>query len=409
MSSSESIVVLGAGLQGVCVALALHRQGHLVTLVDKTPDCMLRASLRNEGKIHLGFVYANDASFRTSLLMLRSALAFAPLVEEWTGGGIDWATITSRPFVYTIARDSLLSPESLFMHYERLQKIYREVLETEESTYLGSQPSGLWQEIPLGTVHSWLDKKFVRQGVETVEVALDLVAFRAILRAALARADKIKKLYGHTVAAVRRTPHGFRVEGARADGSGWTCEAGIVVNCLWEGRLRLDQQMGVIPRRRWVYRLKYRVFGELPVDLAQLPSLTMVLGSYGDVVVYPSAKAYISWYPTCMKGWCTDLAPPRSWESICAGQVERELAAAVAHEALTAFNDIVPGILGSKVTVVDAGIIFSWGDSDISDPESELHERFDVGVQAYDGYYSIDTGKLTCAPFFARQLLQKLR
>lgn len=405
---SEHIIVLGAGFQGVCVALALQRRGHSVTLVDKAPDCLLRASLRNEGKIHLGFVYANDASFRTSLLMLRSALAFAPLVEEWTGARIDWATIISRPFVYAFARDSLLSPESLFAHYERLQKTYREVLETEASTYLGSQPSALWREIPMRTVHSWFDKKFVEQGVETVEVALDLVAFRGILRAALNRSEKIKRLYGHTVKSIMRTPHGFRVEGARADGSGWTRKAGIVVNCLWEGRLRLDRQMGVIPQRRWVYRLKYRVLGELPVNLARLPSLTMVLGSYGDIVVYPSARTYLSWYPACMKGWCTDLTPPRSWESVCAGQVESELATAVAHEALTAFNDIVPGILGSRITVVDAGIICSWGDSDISDPESELHERFDVGVQAYDGYYSIDTGKLTCAPLFARQFLERI-
>jgi hypothetical protein len=405
---NESVVVLGAGLQGVCVALALQRWGYSVTLVDKAPDCLLRASLRNEGKIHLGFVYANDASFRTSLLMLRSALAFAPLVEEWTEARIDWPTITSRPFVYAIAHDSLLSPESLFAHYERVQKIYREVLETEEFTYLGNQPSALWREIPLDTVHSWLDKKFVRQGVETVEVALDLVAFRGILRSALGRSDKIKKLYGHAVESVMRTPQGFRVEGVRADGSRWTCEAGIVVNCLWEGRLQLDQQMNVIPQRPWVYRLKYRVLGELPVNLAQLPSLTMVLGSYGDLVVYPSTKTYISWYPACMKGWCTDLTPPRSWESVCAGQVERTSTLAIAQEALTAFNDIVPGILGSKVTVVDAGIIFSWGDSDISNPESELHERFDVGVQAYDGYYSIDTGKFTCAPFFARQFLDQI-
>jgi 2-polyprenyl-6-methoxyphenol hydroxylase-like FAD-dependent oxidoreductase len=87
---AENTIVLGAGFQGVCVALALQCQGHAVTLIDKAPDCMTRASLRNEGKIHLGFVYANDASFRTSGLMLRSSLAFAGLIEKWLKARLDW-------------------------------------------------------------------------------------------------------------------------------------------------------------------------------------------------------------------------------------------------------------------------------------------------------------------------------
>src|SRR5258708_38460713 len=123
---AESIIVLGAGFQGVCVSLALQRQVHAVTLIDKARDCMTRASLRNEGKIHLGFVYANDASFRTSTLMLRSSLAFAGLIEEWLKSRIDWLTLMSHPFVYVIAHDSLLSPESLFANYEQLQKTYQE-------------------------------------------------------------------------------------------------------------------------------------------------------------------------------------------------------------------------------------------------------------------------------------------
>src|SRR5262245_14739617 len=33
-------IVLGAGLQGVCVALALRRAGHRVTLIDREPECL---------------------------------------------------------------------------------------------------------------------------------------------------------------------------------------------------------------------------------------------------------------------------------------------------------------------------------------------------------------------------------
>ena len=66
MRDASSIAVLGAGIQGVCVALALEVAGHTVALIDQAEDCLLRTSLRNEGKIHLGFTYANDRSLRTT-------------------------------------------------------------------------------------------------------------------------------------------------------------------------------------------------------------------------------------------------------------------------------------------------------------------------------------------------------
>ena len=57
------IAVLGAGLQGACIALELARRGHEVDLIDQDVQPLNRASLRNEGKIHLGFVYARLGGF----------------------------------------------------------------------------------------------------------------------------------------------------------------------------------------------------------------------------------------------------------------------------------------------------------------------------------------------------------
>lgn len=98
MMKPMRVLVLGAGIQGVCVALALRQRGYRVALVDRMPDLMLRTSLRNEGKIHLGFVYANDATFQTAPLMLRAALCFAPLFEEWLESDVNWRELSSLPF-----------------------------------------------------------------------------------------------------------------------------------------------------------------------------------------------------------------------------------------------------------------------------------------------------------------------
>jgi hypothetical protein len=50
---------------------------------------------------------------------------------------------------------------------------------------------------------------------------------------------------------------------------------------------------------------------------------------------------------------------------------------------------------------VKGGVIVAWGESDIYDPASELHRRFEIGVTSTGRFHSVDPGKLTMAPYFA--------
>ena len=51
---------------------------------------------------------------------------------------------------------------------------------------------------------------------------------------------------------------------------------------------------------------------------------------------------------------------------------------------------------------VKGGAIVAWGETDIDDPRSELHNRYAIGLHSWGRYHSIDPGKLTMAPFFAQ-------
>lgn len=400
-------LVLGAGIQGVCAAFALRSRGYRVTLVDQAEACMTRASGRNEAKIHLGFVYANDPSFRTASLMLEACLDFDLLLESWLGRPLDWPSMRSTPFVYAVMRDSLLSFDQLCDFYERLQGAYAERLMGR--SYLGERPERLWR--PASAEQSrWVDHTQVADLIETAEVALDLGRFRGEMAAILEASEGIECQFGMRVESAEHRPSGFRVEGTHTSGERWRRDADILVNCLWEGRLQLDAEMGLRPPRPWVYRLKYRLLGELPARLSGLPSITFVLGPYGDIATYPGARTYLSWYPACLRAWSDELSPPPAWDQACKGQVPEPTAAEIAGEALAALDKIVPGVGLSCIDQVDAGVIFSWGKThiDVDDPQSELHERHAIGVHADDGYFSIDTGKFTCAPLFASQLLEHL-
>jgi len=50
---------------------------------------------------------------------------------------------------------------------------------------------------------------------------------------------------------------------------------------------------------------------------------------------------------------------------------------------------------------VKGGAIVAWGATDIYDPASELHRRFEIGVTSTGSFHSVDPGKLTMAPYFA--------
>jgi hypothetical protein len=212
----------------------------------------------------------------------------------------------------------------------------------------------------------------------------------------------VNRRWQHRVDSVERTAGGYRLEGRTPGAGRWSLDAGVVVNCLWEDRLRLDAQLGLAPRRPWVHRLKYRVLGRLRDARPSLPSFTFVLGPFGDIVTWPSGRVYLSWYPSCLRGWCSDLQVPEDWLSPCGGEAAPAVARDVAVATLRELRRITPALGGITVETVDAGIITAWGATDVDDPDSTLHQRHEVGPLAREGWISLDTGKLTTAPLFAK-------
>lgn len=390
--------VLGGGIQGVCAALALARQGWQVTLFEAAQDCMLRASLRNEGKLHLGFTYAADQSFRTADLMLDSAVCFRAFLDEHLADVIPWHKLISRPFTYLVMEDGLLSKQEVAQHFDKIERGFKDRT-VAGGSYLGLEADALWREVP---APAHVNPDAVMGCFETSERALNLDDFREAIASALPGVPGIELRYGHEVQALARSGAGFALSGI-AGGAEWKTTADIVVNCLWDQRLPFDREMGLPLPESWTHRLKYRVLAELPDALEDLPALSMLLGPYGDIV--PMGKrSYVSWYPVCRKGWSTDLTPPEEWNSACAGSVPPEIVETLSNQVFDALARIVPKMRNASVTQIDAGIVFSRGNTDIDQSDSEFHQRSQVGITHADGYFSVDTGKFVCAPLFAQQL-----
>lgn len=396
------IAVLGGGFQGCCIALELASRGIDVLLVDENEDLLTRTAVANEGKVHLGYMYAADPTLSTARTMMRGALAFAPFLRRHLGEAA--ALDTSVPAVYVVHRDSQHDADQVAAY---LAQVHREIqgVGAPEGSYfhqdLGA-PMRRWSDAELA---SSFDPELVSAAFTSPEVAIDPLAVARLLRDRIAEEPRIEVLTGHHVDRARRRDRG----GFEVGGSDWSASADQVVNALWAGRISFDRRLEVRPDRRWLHRLKYGVSLPWPVGASRPPSATVISGPFGEVVSYPDSTTYLTWYPTCVRGYSEADSPPPAWGTPPTSAEHAEIVAGT----VAGLAGLVPALRGLtsehlQHATVKGGVIVAWGETDIDDPDSELHERFRIGVRTDDGHHSVDPGKLTMAPWFAMQCADRV-
>lgn len=402
----KTATVLGGGIQGACVALMLERRGCDVVLVDKVPELIRRASLTFEGKIHLGFVYGMDRTLRTGLRMVNDALHFGPVLEELLATRLPWARLRSRRNVYGLVRDSMLSTDEVEQYFGALDAEFRERLAGSDLHYLGERPDRACRRI---AVPSWLAAERIEAAFHTEEVSVDQLELRRLVVAAVGARPRIARVLGHAVETVEPVAAGFVASLRAGDGTRRRIESEIVVNCLWEGRVRVDRQVGIPADADCSLRLKYGLYLALNDSLRALDSLTLIHGPYGNLVVSPAAgSAFCSWYPASLKGLIPYGPLPPAWEQACAGRVSPALARELGEANHAGLREFVPDLAPFEVLQVTAGVIVAEGLRDISERDSGFHSRAQPPVVSRDGYYSVNTGKYTSAPRNTRLLEQAI-
>ena len=138
-SKSRNIAVLGGGLQGSCIAMELAALGARVDLYERNSACVAEASENNEGKVHLGYVYANDVSFETARLMATGGLSFERLMRRWVGARLDRLCV-SAPFHYVVHRESLISPDQFAAHARKVAAFVSEQADRRGCLLFRSRP-----------------------------------------------------------------------------------------------------------------------------------------------------------------------------------------------------------------------------------------------------------------------------
>lgn len=379
-----SVAVVGAGIVGSTAALLAAAEGHRVTLVDAQEAPWLGASGANEGKIHLGPIFAlGDA--RTHRLMLESAVAFAPLLERAVGHAIDWDAIASVPFRYLVMDGSLADPDELAARYSAINDLAASL---GARTYLG-------HAMPRVVDTSWVrDEQTGLPGFDVAERSVDPLALRTIVAAALADAD-IASLWSTRVAEVDQRPDvAWLVTGAGERVGPFDA----VVNATWERQHELVDRAHRHP-------LNFRV--KAAVRVPRHPSdraLTLVHGPYGDAVALP-AYTYLSWYPVGRlvheEGW----EPSAAVDDALRGLRDNGRVLDVTLEALRAHGIWRGDAEGAELT---GGVILGHGALDIDRTDSSLHSRAEFGVTAVGRLLTPVSYKFTSAPLAASRVVDAL-
>jgi hypothetical protein len=402
------VAVLGAGLAGCCVALELADTGFDVQLFDRAKDPLSRASMANEGKIHLGLVYANDASGRTAQAMAMGAACFEPLLGRWLEPG-SLAAVASDPFIYAVPTDSLLSADAIRHHFTRVSRVWDACAQAGPGNYPRTIERPFWSELKVQSNGDLFDPRKVSHAFATQERAVDPMRICAALRTRLQAQPRLSLRCLTEITAVGKEPRGglrvaFRHREAEAAET-----FDIVVNALWEQRLAIDQTFDPSAvARSVVHRYKCGIRCDDAAVVQGMPTVTFVLGSYGDTVAYPD-EAYASWYPAGLLCQEFSLKPSRAEIRLSADDEQRLIVDTLAglRQYMPGAAEVLQPAAGNWRPV--GGYITAWGRSGIEDAASELHQRHAVGVHSTGNYHSIDTGKFTTAPMFAAEACARIR
>ena len=401
----RNIAILGAGLAGCCAALELARKGYKTMVFDRSILPINQASLHNEGKLHLGYVYARATEDETHKKMIEGSLQFLGIIEYLTGIPHAHFNRSSR-FKYAVPKATMLPLENILSHFQKVDTEIERFIYHQQSykTHQRINPSRL---LKLNRV-----KHFNRNNllgvIETPEYSVDPVQIANIVSASVLSSDMID-FRGHCeiTKVSKKASGGYQIYIDDPSGS-HTMEFDACINCLWEERIKLDKLIGIQPKKTSLTRYKASItFFHRGDVLKAIPSTTLVSGAFGDVVNYQNGLYYLSWYPACKIGQTID-EDVRELKSKISRINKEDLIFETISKLSKYLKPVNKFINIIKLGKVGGGFICGWAKTDITDPNSQLHGRNDIGVVAHGRWISVNTGKYCTAPLYGTRAAEQL-
>jgi 2-polyprenyl-6-methoxyphenol hydroxylase-like FAD-dependent oxidoreductase len=403
--TDRRIAILGAGGTGVCTALELAQRGYKVDLYEKSAAAVSKASYVNEGKIHLGYIYAMDKDLHTAKKMIMGALHFVSNLKRWISLAPE--DVISTPFYYGVHRDSLMEAPELHHHYQKCNQLFDEARDHFKKKYLDLFDTAEATRLSDSELEQIANPRFLKAAFATKEYAIEPRAIAEKLREALNREPSVNLLLHTTVDSVERNGNQFNVYSTDKKGKKQKETYTDVVNATWAGRLLIDKQLNIPAPAAWSFRYKFGNKILIPLQRDEIPSVTMVQGPFGDTVNFRDRGMFLSWYPIGRTGWSEEHSPP-DWDAALTDEERMR----VFNESFEQIAHRVPSVRNLTFKPEDVhpvgGVIYALGNSDVDDVKSKLHVRYQAGIESHGNYHSVNTGKYTLIPYLGVKIADRI-
>lgn len=407
-SKRPTIAILGAGIMGSSVALFLEKINVKVVLIDAAPFPFMGASRWNEGKIHLGYLYAADPSLNTARKLIPGGLSFPALVKELIDRDLDENVVTTHNDTYLIHRNSLVSGDSAFALAQRISTLTQD--HPDANNYFVSLSKFKPRRLTKHELNNQYNTNEILSGYEVPERSVLTHRLADYYVEALDSSSQIECLMGWRVLSVGKCDEKHdrwmveTVSPAKCQETLGPFDA--VVNALWEGRGAIDASVGIERSRSWTHRFRVSLFARTftPVNLR---SAVIAVGPFGDVRNYDGNNLYLSWYNAGLLIENHELCPPPPPKLSIEEQTK------ITQTKLKMLGKIIPAVQNLHANLetcqVRGGWVYAAGQGSLADPRSGLHCRDKIGLVSQQGYFSIDTGKYSIAPWLAQQVAIAVR
>lgn len=387
---------------GVSTALFLARGGARVTLVDAAAAICAGASRWNEGKIHLGHLYAADPSLRTAQRLLPGGLAFRPLVESLIGHSLAPAISTSAD-LYLVHRRSVVDADTTGRYYAAVTALA--ATHPAASRYLEPLGEARAERLDDRALDALANRAAIVAGFRVPERSVSTRWVADRLAAAVAAEPRIDVRLSTRVTGLATGPAGLDGPLTVETAHGPEGPFDAVVNALWDGRVALDTAAGFTPPPAWSHRYRVAVFLETTTPVTT-PNVVITTGPFGDVKNYDGRSLYLSWYDTGLLAHGTGPVPPAvpRLDDVAASRLADEV---IAHLG-GLLHDVADLPSRTASRQVAGGWVVAAGQGALDDPASTLHRRDRIGLTRHGRYLSVDTGKYSVAPWLARAVADAL-
>ncbi|KPA23609.1 tRNA 5-methylaminomethyl-2-thiouridine biosynthesis bifunctional protein MnmC [Shimia sp. SK013] len=390
---TKSVAVLGAGIMGIATALQMARRGAKVCLFDQQSTLINGASRWNEGKIHLGYLYAGDQSGNSARAMLAAGLAFRPLIEDLIATSLA-GHVTQHSDTYIVHPDSVVPPTAVAAHFAHVDDM---ISDQNTSGSLGAQHPT--RRLSRSTLDQ-LSGGHGLDGFEVPEYSIDTQWLADRLTDAVEATQNIELILGARVDRATPTTSGML--------GPWTVHTSdqishgpfdVVVNALWEGRPVLDLALGLPVAEEGLHRFRKSLFvtTKHPCDV---PSRVFVVGPFGDLKNYDGTRFYVSWYPAGLLAQGEGIAPP----SVEHDRSDQDIIDQTRTQIERLAPDIAQVFQSASNIKVEGGWVYAQGRGRLDQASASIHRRDKYGIVQTGDYISVDTGKYSVAPFMAHRI-----